>query len=144
MKLYTHHRAPNPRRVRWLMAEKGIDDVQIVEVDIFAGEHKTPAYREKAGLAHVPALELDDGVTITESIAICRYLEAKYPEPNLLGRSAGAVMTLAPSTIRPGILAAEALRIMNAKKITSLFVVGDSKRPEGILHLHDCLRAGVA
>ncbi len=68
----------------------------------------------------------------------------RHMEPNLLGRSAGEVMTLAPSTIRPGILAAEALRIMNAKKITSLFVVGDSKRPEGILHLHDCLRAGVA
>jgi glutathione S-transferase len=86
VKLYTHNRAPNPRRVRWLMAEKGITDLEIVEVDIFAGEHKTPAYREKAGLAHVPALELEDGVTITESVAICRYLEAKYPEPNLLGR----------------------------------------------------------
>jgi glutathione S-transferase len=86
VKLYTHHRAPNPRRVRWLMAEKGITGIEIVEVDIFAGEHKTPAYRGKAGLSHVPALELDDGVTITESIAICRYLEARYPEPNLLGR----------------------------------------------------------
>jgi arabinose-5-phosphate isomerase len=68
----------------------------------------------------------------------------RHMEPNLLTRSAGEVMTLAPSTIRPGILAAEALRIMNAKKITSLFVVGESRRPEGILHLHDCLRAGVA
>ena len=87
MKLFTHNRAPNPRRVRWLMAEKDITNIEIVEVDIFAGEHKTPAYREKAGLAHVPALELGDDVTITESIAICRYLEALNPEPNLLGRT---------------------------------------------------------
>ncbi len=86
MKLYTHHRAPNPRRVRWLMAEKNLTDVEIVEVDIFAGEHKTPAYRGMAGLPHVPALELKDGTTITESIAICRYLEAFHPEPNMLGR----------------------------------------------------------
>jgi glutathione S-transferase len=86
MKLYTHNRAPNPRRVRWLMAEKAIDDIEIVEVNIFAGEHKTPDYRGKAGLPHVPALELDDGTTITESLAICRYLEALYPQPNLMGR----------------------------------------------------------
>jgi glutathione S-transferase len=88
MRLYTFHRAPNPRRVRWAMAEKGIGDIDIVEINIIAGEHKTPDYRGRAGLAHVPALELDDGVTITESLAICRYLEAKYPEPNLFGRTA--------------------------------------------------------
>ncbi len=86
MKLYTHNRAPNPRRVRWLMAEKGVTDIEIVEVDIFKGEHKTPDYRSRAGLPHVPALELDDGTTITESVAICRYLEAFYPDPNMLGR----------------------------------------------------------
>jgi arabinose-5-phosphate isomerase len=68
----------------------------------------------------------------------------RHMEGGLLGRTAGEVMTLAPLSIRPGILAAEALRVMNAKKITSLFVVGDDKRPVGILHLHDCLRAGVA
>ena len=76
MKLYTHHRAPNPRRVRWFLAEKGVDDLEIVEVNILAGEHRTPVYRGKAGLPHVPALELDDGTTITESTAICRYFEA--------------------------------------------------------------------
>ncbi|MBS0294812.1 MAG: glutathione S-transferase family protein [Proteobacteria bacterium] len=88
MRLYTFHRAPNPRRVRWVMAEKGVGDMEVVEINIVAGEHKTPDYRARAGLAHVPALELDDGVTITESLAICRYLEAKYPEPNLFGRTA--------------------------------------------------------
>lgn len=86
MKLYDYPRAPNPRRVRWLMAEKGIDDIEIVQVDIVAGEHRQPDYREKVGLPHVPALELDDGVTISELIAICRYLEALHPEPNLFGR----------------------------------------------------------
>ena len=86
MKLYDTRKAPNPRRVRWVMAEKGVDDVEIVEVDIFQGHHKTAEYRGRAGLAHVPALELDDGTTLTESVAICRYLEALYPEPNLFGR----------------------------------------------------------
>lgn len=86
MKLYTSHRAPNPRRVRWVMAEKGIEDVEIVEVDLLSGEHRTPEYRAKVGVPHVPALELDDGTVISESLAICRYLEALYPEPNLFGR----------------------------------------------------------
>ncbi|WP_292066940.1 glutathione S-transferase family protein [Brevundimonas sp. UBA7664] len=86
MKLYTSHRAPNPRRVRWVMAEKGITDVELVEIDILTGEHKTPDYRARVGVPHVPALELDDGTTISESVAICRYLEALHPEPNLFGR----------------------------------------------------------
>ena len=88
MKLYTSRRAPNPRRVRWVMAEKGIEDVDLVEIDIMVGEHKTPEYRSRVGVPHVPALELDDGTTISESVAICRYLEALYPEPNLFGRDA--------------------------------------------------------
>jgi glutathione S-transferase len=88
MKLYTSHRAPNPRRVRWVMAEKGITDVEMIEVDIMVGEHKTAEYRTRVGVPHVPALELDDGTTISESVAIGRYLEAIYPEPNLFGRDA--------------------------------------------------------
>ena len=88
MKLYTSNRAPNPRRVRWALAEKGIADVELVEIDIMTGEHRTLEYRAKVGVAHVPALELDDGETISESIAICRYLEALNPEPNLFGRDA--------------------------------------------------------
>ncbi len=85
MKLYTSHRAPNPRRVRWVMAEKGIEDVELVEIDILTGEHKTADYRSRVGVPHVPALELDDGTTISESVAIGRYLESLYPEPNLFG-----------------------------------------------------------
>lgn len=86
MKLYDFPRAPNPRRVRWFMAEKGIDTVEIVPVDIISGEHKAPEYRGKAGLSHVPALQIDEETCITESLAICRYLEAVHPEPNLFGR----------------------------------------------------------
>ena len=88
MKLYDSTRAPNPRRVRWVMAEKGIDNIEIVQIDILKGEHRDPDYVAGAGLAHVPALQLDNGTTITESIAICRYLESLYPEPNLFGRNA--------------------------------------------------------
>lgn len=86
MKLYDSRRAPNPRRVRWFMAEKGIEDVEIVDIDIFGGQHRQPDYLAKAGLPNVPALEIDEATTITESVAICRYLESVYPEPNLFGR----------------------------------------------------------
>ena len=85
MKLYDSRLAPNPRRVRWFMAEKVIDDVEIVDVDLFGGRHKSPEYLEEVGIANVPALVLDDGDVITESVAICRYLESLYPEPNLFG-----------------------------------------------------------
>lgn len=87
MKLYEAPLAPNPRRVRWVMAEKGVHDIELVRVDIMQGEHKGAAYLEKAGLAVVPALELNDGTVVTESVAICRYLESRYAEPNLFGRT---------------------------------------------------------
>jgi glutathione S-transferase len=87
MKLYDSRRAPNPRRVRWFMAEKGIEDIEIVDVDIFGGQHRQPDYLAKAGLPNVPALEIDETTCITESVAICRYLESVYPEPNLFGRA---------------------------------------------------------
>ena len=86
MRLYDTPLAPNPRRVRWFMAEKGIEDIEVVALNLLEGTHKQPEYLAKAGLPNVPALEMDDGTTITESIAICRYLEALYPEPNLFGR----------------------------------------------------------
>lgn len=86
MKLYDSRLAPNPRRVRWFMAEKGIDDIEIVPVDLMAGAHKSPEYLAEVGVPNTPALILDDGVALTESLAICRYLESVYPEPNLFGR----------------------------------------------------------
>lgn len=86
MKIYDTPRAPNPRRVRLFLIEKGIEDVEIVPVSLLEGAHKQPDYLAKAGLANVPMLEMDDGTCITESLAICRYLESVYPEPNLMGR----------------------------------------------------------
>lgn len=109
MKLYDSRRAPNPRRVRWFMAEKGIDDIEIVDVDLFGGGHKTDEYLARAGLAHVPALTTDEGVTFTESIAICRYLEALRPEPNMFGRDADEIAWIEMWTRRAEMLAATPL-----------------------------------
>ena len=87
MKLYDVTQAPNPRRVRIFIAEKGIP-VELVQVDMMGGAHKTPAFLEKHPSGKVPVLETDDGDYIGESVAICRYLEALQPEPNLFGRTA--------------------------------------------------------
>jgi glutathione S-transferase len=104
MKLYDSRRAPNPRRVRWFMAEKGIEDVEIVDIDIFGGQHRQPDYLAKAGLPNVPALEIDADTTITESVAICRYLESVYPEPNLFGRDAREIAVIEMWTRRAEML----------------------------------------
>ncbi len=85
MKLYDGGRAPNPRRVRIFLAEKGIS-VPLEPVDLGARQHKTPAFTAINPLQRLPALELDDGRVLTESIAICRYFEALHPEPRLFGR----------------------------------------------------------
>ena len=85
MLLYTSLRAPNPRRVHMFLAEKGIDNLERVPVDLNAGEHRSAAYLAKSPLAKVPALQLDDGRVLTETRAICTYLEGLYPEPNLMG-----------------------------------------------------------
>jgi glutathione S-transferase len=111
MKLYDSRRAPNPRRVRWFMAEKGIDDIEIVDVDLLAGAHRTPEYVGRAGIAQAPALTMDDGTTITESIAICRYLESLYPEPNMFGRDAKETAVIEMWTRRAELLAAYPLML---------------------------------
>lgn len=82
--LFDQPRAPNPRRVNIFLAEKGID-FERHTLDLMEGEHKMPAYLEKVGVAQVPALELEDGTILTETQAICRYLDALYPEPNMMG-----------------------------------------------------------
>ncbi|MGC2713934.1 MAG: glutathione S-transferase, partial [Pseudolabrys sp.] len=84
MKLYDSNFAPNPRRVRIFLAEKGIA-VPTERVDIARQEHKTPEYAAINPLQRVPSLVLDDGTIITESIAICRYFEMLRPEPPLFG-----------------------------------------------------------
>lgn len=84
MKLYDGGKAPNPRRVRIFLAEKGIK-VDLVPVDIGKLEHKTPAYTAINPFQRVPSLVLDNGAVLTESMAICRYFEGLQPEPNLFG-----------------------------------------------------------
>ena len=88
MKLYNAPMpAPNPRRVRMFLAEKGFS-VPLVDVAIMKREHKSAEHIARNSLGQVPTLELDDGTTISETVAICRYLESLYPEPPMFGRNA--------------------------------------------------------
>lgn len=84
MKLYDGGKAPNPRRVRIYLAEKGLS-VPLVPIDMGAMEHRSDAVASRNPLRRLPVLELDDGTVITESIAICRYFEELNPEPPLFG-----------------------------------------------------------
>ncbi|TYR33684.1 glutathione S-transferase [Mesorhizobium microcysteis] len=87
MKLYDGGRAPNPRRVRVFLAEKGIE-VPLVPVDMGAMGHRDEEVASRNPLRRLPVLELDDGTIITESVAICRYFEELHPEPPLFGTGA--------------------------------------------------------
>lgn len=87
MKLFDGGRAPNPRRVRVFLAEKGIE-VPLVPVDMGAMGHRSEEVARRNPLQRLPVLELDDGTVITESVAICRYFEALHPEPALFGKGA--------------------------------------------------------
>ena len=87
MKLYDFERAPNARRVRVFAAEKGID-LEMITVDLGAKEQMKDAYKSVNPRMQVPALLLDDGTLITESVAICRYLDETTPEPILFGSGA--------------------------------------------------------
>lgn len=87
MKLYDGGKAPNPRRVRIFLAEKGIE-VPLVPVDMGAMEHKSDAVTSRNPLQRLPVLELDDGTILTESVAICRYFEEVHPKPALMGEGA--------------------------------------------------------
>jgi glutathione S-transferase len=88
MKLYVDAgRAPNPRRVRIFLAEKGVG-LPVETVDLATQAHKTPQYRAINPMQRLPALVLDDGTVIAESIAICRYVEAQHREPPLFGEGA--------------------------------------------------------
>ncbi len=84
MKLYNSNFAPNPRRVRIFLAEKNVS-IPRIEVDLAKLEHKTADFSAINPFQVIPALELDDGAVIGESISICRYLEELHPEPNLFG-----------------------------------------------------------
>ena len=87
MKIYDSTIAPNPRRVRIFLAEKGIT-VPYHQVDLAKAEHREPWFLAKNPLGGVPVLELDDGTIIAESVAICRYFEGPTPNPPLMGTGA--------------------------------------------------------
>jgi glutathione S-transferase len=87
MKLFDGGRAPNPRRVRVFLAEKGIE-VPIVPVDMGAMEHRSAEVSGRNPLQSLPVLELDDGTILTETVAICRYFEEIQPAPPLFGEGA--------------------------------------------------------
>lgn len=87
MKLYDAKTAPNPRRVRIFLAEKGIT-VPTEQVDIVGKQNRTPDYAKKNPMMGVPILELDDGTVISETMAICRYFEETQPNPPLFGNDA--------------------------------------------------------
>ena len=88
MKLYgAPMPAPNPRRVRIFLAEKGVD-LPETPVDMRKREHKSAEFRAKNSMGQLPALELDDGTCISETVAICRYFEETHPEPPMFGRTA--------------------------------------------------------
>lgn len=88
MKIYETKTAPNPRRVRMFMAEKGLlEKAEFVQIDLLKGENLTPEYAARNPMKKVPVMELDDGTCISETMAICRYFEESYPETPLLGRT---------------------------------------------------------
>ncbi|MBX3159346.1 MAG: glutathione S-transferase family protein [Deltaproteobacteria bacterium] len=84
MLLYHDPRAPNPRRVRIFLAEKGVA-YDTIEVSIAAAAHQTEEFRRKNPIALLPVLELADGRVLRESMAICRWVEESHPTPNLIG-----------------------------------------------------------
>jgi len=90
MKLYEMASAPNPRRVRMFLAEKGLlDEVERIEIDLAKGENLSDDFSSKNPMKKVPVLELDDGSCISETTAICRYFEEQYRDsPSLLGDNA--------------------------------------------------------
>lgn len=85
MKLYNEAMpAPNPRRVRMFLAEKGVE-IPVERVSMRDRQHKAPEFMAKNSLGQLPVLELDDGTHLSESVSICRYLEGLYPDPPLFG-----------------------------------------------------------
>jgi glutathione S-transferase len=85
MKIYDSLGAPNPRRVRVFLAEKGITNVPFVQVNIATAENRKTEFLKINPMGGIPVLELDDGTHIAESVAICRYFENIKPEPPLMG-----------------------------------------------------------
>ncbi len=129
MRLYTADYAPNPRRVRWIMNEKGIGDIEIVPLDIMQLEHRAhPAVVGSEGTG-LPVLELDGGERIGESLAIGRYLESLHPEPNLFGRDPLETARIEMWTRRIELLLANPLMIGTRMTFGAMKVLEDPNPP---------------
>lgn len=87
MKIYEFTQAPNPRRVRIFLAEKGIT-VPLEQVNLATADNRKPEFLKINPMGGVPVLELDDGTLIAESVAVCRYFEETHPQPPLFGTDA--------------------------------------------------------
>ncbi|MFT7246936.1 MAG: glutathione S-transferase [Candidatus Azotimanducaceae bacterium] len=95
MKFYYFAVAPNPTRVRTYIQEKGIEDIEMVQVELGKGEHRSEAHLKRNPAGTLPVLELDTGQFITESLTIMEYLEALYPHPVMIGEDlVSRMMTL--------------------------------------------------
>ena len=87
MKIYGSKNGSNPKKVRIFLAEKKLD-IPTVNLDFFKNEQRSPEYLKINSLGTAPSLVLDDGIVITESVAICRYLNELHPDPPLFGTDA--------------------------------------------------------
>src|ERR1051325_12136801 len=86
MKIYDFVGAPNPKKVRVYLAEKGLE-IPCVQVNIVTGENRTPEFLKKNPLGGLPVLELDDGSFLSESLAIIEYFEELHPDPPMIGKT---------------------------------------------------------
>ena len=143
MKLYDTKVAPNARRVRIFLAEKGLS-IPLVPVDLGKLEHKEASYAAINPVQQVPALELDDGTILTESIAICRYFEELHPDPPLFGTGAlgRAMVDMWQRRLEFGLFATvgQAFRhlhpAMAAMEAPQISAWGEANKPRATAFLH--------
>lgn len=142
MKFYDYSAAPSPRRVRIFMAEKGLD-IPTVQVDLRKGEHLAEPFRSLNPWCTVPVLELDDGSTLSEAVAVCRYLEETHPEPPLMGVDARDRAVVAMWEHRfeiDGFLAVTEAFRNHAKGLAGRALTG----PEGVEQIPELVQRGRA
>ena len=134
IKFYDFPFAPSPRRVRIFIAEKGIaDQIEVVPVNLREREQMTPQFMQLNPFCSVPVLQLDDGTCISESIACCRYLEAAFPEPPLMGRTPKEQAVIAMWEHRcewDGFLAGAEMLRNSAERMKDRGLVGPVNHPQ--------------
>lgn len=139
MKLIETRAAPNPRRVRIFLAEKGID-VACEEVDLMTGALAAEPYATFNPMRRVPMLVLDDGTVISESVAICRYFEELQPSPPLFGTGpvGRATVEMWNRRVELGLLAAVAFafRHLNPRmahlEVPQIAAWGEANKPRAL------------